>query len=291
MDAALAGRRASRGVGGTQPLTAPSLTSAGGADRLSASHRAGLTTPREVLTVRARMDDLTLYQFELCPYCHKVRAGLELKGLAFRKVEVNPMTKKELPALPEGAPRKVPVLQTGGETVADSTAILAFLDDKFAGKASFRPADEAARKRAAEIEEWVDSELIFALPTVIYGTWGEAVKAAQVTARSSNFGWVSNIGVRVGGSLIMHQVSKRLLSKRGKTDAHAWVRESVDQFEQWLGDQPFVTGAELSVADVAMHGALSCVKGFPVFAEIMRRERVARWFASVQALREANRAS
>ncbi|MEJ7733497.1 MAG: glutathione S-transferase family protein [Polyangiaceae bacterium] len=237
------------------------------------------------------MEDLTLYQFELCPYCHKVRAGLELKGLAYRKVEVNPMTKKELPALPAGAPRKVPVLQSGGETVADSTAILAFLDEKFPGKAGFRPADEAARKRAAEIEEWVDSELIFALPTVIYGTWGEAVKAAQVTARSSNFGFLSNIGVRVGGSLIMHQVSKRLLHKRGKTDAHQWVRESIDQFEQWLGDRPFVTGPELSVADVAMHGALSCVKSFPIYQDIMRRPRVAAWFDSVQAMRDANRAS
>ena len=237
------------------------------------------------------MEDLTLYQFELCPFCHKVRAGLELKGLAFRKVEVNPMTKKELPALPADAPKKVPVLQNGSDTVPDSTAILAYLDEKFPGKVGFRPADEAARKQAAEIEEWVDSELIYALPTVIYGTWGEAIKAAQVTARSSNFGWVQNLGVRAGGSLIMHQVSKRLLKKRGKTDAHRWVQESIDQFEQWLGDRPFVTGPELSVADVAMHGALSCVKSFPVYAEIMRRTRVAAWFDRMQAMREGNRAS
>jgi microsomal prostaglandin-E synthase 2 len=237
------------------------------------------------------MEDLTLYQFELCPFCHKVRAGLELKGLPYRKVEVNPMTKKELPALPADAPRKVPVLQSGTDTVADSTAILTFLDEKFPGKVGFRPADDAAHKKAAEIEEWVDSELIYALPTVIYGTWGEALKAAQVTARSSNFGWLQNLGVRAGGSLIMHQVAKRLLQKRGKTDAHRWVHESIDQFEQWLGDRPFVTGSELSVADVAMHGALSCVKSFPVYAEIMQRTKVAGWFDRVHAMRERNRAS
>lgn len=67
------------------------------------------------------MDPVTLYQFELCPFCHKVRAGLELKGIPFRKVEVNPMTKKELPALSADVPRKVPVLQTGGDTVADDS--------------------------------------------------------------------------------------------------------------------------------------------------------------------------
>lgn len=237
------------------------------------------------------MHDLTLYQFELCPYCHKVRAGLELKGLAYRKVEVNPMNKRELPALPDGAPRKVPVLRAAGDTVLDSTDILAYLESNFPGKISFTPDDEAARKLGAEIEEWVDTELTFALPTVIYGTWGEAVKAAQVTARSSNFGFVQNLGVRVGGSLVMHQVSKRLLEKRGKSDGHRWIQENMDQLEKWLGEGPFLTGEQLSMGDVAAHGALSCVRDFPIHGEIMKRPRVAAWFARVQALRDANRAS
>lgn len=236
------------------------------------------------------MDPVTLYQFELCPFCHKVRAGLELKGIPFRKVEVNPMTKKELPPLSGDAPRKVPVLQTGGDTVADSTAILAYLEDKLPGKVKFTPADPEARKLSDEIEEWVDSEFTFALPTVIYGTWGEAIKAAQVTARSSNFGFFQNVGVRAGGSLIMHQVAKRLLKKRGKTDAHQWVEDNVSQVEKWLGEKDFLTGAEPSLGDVAVHGAISCVRDFPVFAEIMRRPRVAAWFHRVQALRETNRA-
>ena len=237
------------------------------------------------------MQEITLYQFELCPYCHKVRAGLELKGLAYRKVEVNPMSKKELPALPPSAPKKVPVLQTGGDTVADSTDILAYLEANFPGKVSFTPEDETARKLSVEIEEWVDTELTFALPTIIYGTWGEAVKAAQVTARSSNFGFVQNLGVRVGGSLIMHQVSKRLLKKRGKSDAHRWVRDDMAQVEAWLGEKEFLTGSRISLGDVAVHGAISCVKDFPVYAEIMRSPRLAAWYERVQSMRDANRAS
>ena len=79
------------------------------------------------------MENATLYQFSLCPYCHKVRAGLELKGIAYRAVEVNPMGKKQLPALPENAPRKVPVIELGGRTVFDSTDILKFLDEEVPG--------------------------------------------------------------------------------------------------------------------------------------------------------------
>lgn len=236
------------------------------------------------------MKDVTLYQFELCPYCHKVRAGLELKGIPYRKVEVNPMNKRELPKLPEGAPRKVPVLEVDGELLWDSTVILGYLDEHFPDSMRFLPEDPAVRTRAEQVENWVDDGLTFALPTVIYGTWGEAVKAAQVTARTSNFGLLQNLMVRAGGSVVMHEVSKRILKKRGQTDGRAWLSRELDQLEAWLGVQPFVCGDTLTLADVATHGALTCIQEFPAFTEMMKRPRIEAWYGRVAALRAANRA-
>jgi microsomal prostaglandin-E synthase 2 len=236
------------------------------------------------------MSDVTLYQFELCPYCQKVRAGLELKGIAFRKVEVNPMNKKELPALPAGAPRKVPVLAIDGKLLWDSTEILAYLDEHFAGAVRFLPEAPEARQKTQQVEAWVDDALTFALPTVIYGTWGEAAKAAQVTARTSNFGFFQNAMVRAGGSLVMHEVSKRILKKRGQTDGRRWLASELDQFEAWLGEQPFVCGGALTLGDVATHGALTCIKEFPAFEEMMRRPRLAAWYSRVAAARAEHRA-
>lgn len=236
------------------------------------------------------MTDVTLYQFELCPYCHKVRAGLDLKGVAYRKVEVNPMSKRELPTLPASAPRKVPVLDVGGELLWDSTVILGYLDEKYPDRMPFFPQDPAARAQAVAIESWVDDALTFALPTVIYGTWGEAVKAAQVTARTSNFGVLQNLMVRAGGSLVMHEVSKRILKKRGQTDGRVWLSRELAKLESWLGEQPFVCGDALSLGDVATHGALTCIQEFPAFAEMMTRPRLAAWYARVAALRAQNRA-
>ena len=69
------------------------------------------------------MSTLTLYQFELCPYCHKVKAGLELKGIPYRKVEVNPMSKHELAKVgpnPDGR-KKVPVIEFKGDVVRESS--------------------------------------------------------------------------------------------------------------------------------------------------------------------------
>lgn len=229
----------------------------------------------------------TLYQFELCPFCHKVKAGLDLKGIKAERVEVNPMNKKELPELPEDAPKKVPVIELDGQLVYDSTTILKLLDETKPEVSPFLPADETKRAKALEIEDWVDDVLTFALPTVIYGTWGEAAKAAQVTARTSNFGFVQNMAVRAGGSMIMHQVAKRILKKHDKTDGRAWMAENLDQIEDWLQDD-FLVGPELSLADVAVQGALTCVTEFPVFESIMARPKIAAWYKRVADLRAAS---
>jgi len=223
------------------------------------------------------LPEAVLYQFASCPFCSKVREGLALKGIPYRIVEVNPRSKAGLPELPAGTPRKVPVLVVGERVVADSTAILHFLDEAYPETLPFRPQAAALRALADEIEEWVDAQLIPALPTVIYGTLREAGKAAAQIAKTSEFGIGKGLGVQLAGPLIMHLVAKRILKKNGRRDAHGWVNENLDQVERWLGDQPYLCGDELTIADVAVAGALECVREFPIFASIERRPALRRW--------------
>jgi glutathione S-transferase len=234
------------------------------------------------------MQPVTLYQFALCPFSHKVKAALDVKGIPYTQVEVNPMTKKELPELPDDVRRKVPVIQVDGSTVIDSTSILGYLEQTYGD--SLTPSDPEQRAKSDTIEQWVDDDLAYVLPTVIYGRWGDAVRAARVVAKTSNFGPVQNAIVRAGGSLIMHQVAKRIVKKRGGGSPQQMVDAEMDKFEEWLGDQPFLCGDEPSVADVAAQGCLTCVQEFPAFATIMARPRVASWYQRVQDLRDANRA-
>ena len=87
----------------------------------------------------------------------------------------------------------------------------------------------------------------------------------------------------------MRMIAKRILKKAGRTDGHAWVEENLDQFEQWLGDKTYLVGEQPSMADAAMHGALNCVREFPVFEKAMKRPSVARWFHHVDQLRQEHR--
>lgn len=228
---------------------------------------------------------LTLYQFQLCPFCHKVRAALELKGVAYHSIEVAPGNKKELPILPEDAPRKVPVLKVGEEILWDSTTILHEIDRLAPSRVLLGQHGGGHSEEVLRFEEWVDEELMPALPTVIYDTWGNAMRAAQITARESNFGAWEAFKVRVGGSLIMKLIVKRILKRKGRSDGQSWLAECLDYAEMILADKPFVIGESPSIADAALHGAFKCVEEFPVFDQIKSRPTLFTWFNHIQSLR------
>jgi glutathione S-transferase len=232
------------------------------------------------------MKESTLYQFSLCPYCHKVRAGLDLKKVPYKMIEVSPRSKKELPVLPPDAPKKVPVLKVGNEIVYDSSSILRRIDALLPeSKIRLVPEGEKAQKRAERLEAWVNDELVQALPAVLYGPWKSAVKAAQMTASASNMGLMQSLGTRVGGSIIMHMIAKRIMKRHGRSDANAWLNEALDKLEEELGQDSFLGGVSPSYADAAAQGVLNCVKPFEAFQFIRQRPRLDAWFKRVETLR------
>lgn len=230
---------------------------------------------------------ITLYQFQLCPFCHKVRAALELKGVDYTQIEVAPGRKRELPALPEDAPKKVPVLKIGEQVVWDSTEILKLIDTLVPTGQPLAMLDEHGEinPEMLEFEDWVDQQLMTSLPTVIYDSWGNSFKAARITATASNFNWRESLTVKIGGSIIMRMIAKKILKRVGRTDGQSWFTECLDQAEERLTDREFVMGSEPSIADAALHGAFKCVEDFPVFQQMRQRPALASWFDRVQDLR------
>ena len=230
---------------------------------------------------------VTLYQFELCPYCHKVKAGLELKGLPYRRVEVNPLNKSEIKHFPDAAEgrKKVPVLEVGDEFRRESSDILRWLDEVAPGDRALLPSAESA-ERADAIDAWVDKDLIQILPTVLYGTWSESIHAARLTAKTSNFSRIDNMKVSMFGSVVMKMIAKRILKKRGEGKTGPELFEAqLDQLEAYIGDNDFLCGAQPNIADAGVHGALTCVREFPAFERVRARPRIMAWYERVDALR------
>jgi glutathione S-transferase len=65
---------------------------------------------------------VVLYQYEVCPWCNKVKAVLDYQGVPYRTVEVHPLFKSELSW---SEYKKVPVLLLpSGEQINESTVIV-----------------------------------------------------------------------------------------------------------------------------------------------------------------------
>tara|TARA_Y100000310_G_C20435825_1_gene693675 strand:- start:340 stop:579 length:240 start_codon:yes stop_codon:yes gene_type:complete len=79
------------------------------------------------------MSKITLYQFELCPYCEKVRQKLKEKNIEYKKVEVphdrDDPIRKEL--LEKSGVQTVPVIQIEDKYMGESSDIINYLEANF----------------------------------------------------------------------------------------------------------------------------------------------------------------
>ncbi|MFQ5330030.1 MAG: glutathione S-transferase family protein [Thermodesulfobacteriota bacterium] len=74
---------------------------------------------------------IKLHQFESCPYCQRVRLVLEAKGIEYEKIET-PQNRDDRTVIFElSGQYLVPVLVDGEKVLSDSSAIIAYLNEKY----------------------------------------------------------------------------------------------------------------------------------------------------------------
>ena len=71
---------------------------------------------------------ITLYQFETCPFCLRVRSKLYSLGIKYEKVEVDRNNK---PAIVTETGGMVPVVKIGEKVMSDSARIIEYLEENF----------------------------------------------------------------------------------------------------------------------------------------------------------------
>ena len=99
---------------------------------------------------------ITLYQFEISPFCDKVRRALTYKGIGFEIREMLFSQRDE--NLKVSPTHKFPVIEHGGERIVDSTEIAYWLDEQFP-EPRLIPRDPVQRARMHIYEDWADESL------------------------------------------------------------------------------------------------------------------------------------
>jgi microsomal prostaglandin-E synthase 2 len=204
------------------------------------------------------MTQSKLYQYEVCPFCWKVRVGLALKKASFEKIEVHPLNKKELSFTDY---KKVPVyIDSTGQQVNDSNKILAHIDNEFAGGPKlFR------EEVSSEQQKWLDwaENYVKAIPPLIYDTFPNALKAFDYITKLSNFSWFQKKTIKYSGALVMKMVGKKYREKFNIPNPPAKVKDYISEWNAARAGKPFRGGEAPDVTDVAVYGVTLSTRELP----------------------------
>lgn len=231
---------------------------------------------------------VTLYQYEVCPYCCKVKAVLDLHKIPYKVVEVNPLTKAELSW---STYKKVPVVKLGEEVLVDSSAIISRLAAEVEGvggavekkKAWFgsatAPANPDFSPEVVRWRKWVDDVFVKVLTANIYRSWDESFQTFKYITDQTNWSWGTRELARMSGAVLMWRVGKNMPAKyKIEGDLRQALYGACNEFLDSLGDQPFHGGAQPDLADLAVFGVLRSVWGTDTFNDVMCSTRMGQWY-------------
>ncbi len=162
----------------------------------------------------------TVHGVNASPFVRKVRVALAEKGIAYDLIPVMPMgqTEEFLAISPLG---KIPVYQDGDFTLPDSSCIIAYLE-KTTPEPPLYPGDARAFGKALFYEEYADTRLA-------------EVLAPPFTQR-----------------VVTVKIMKGEPNQAAIDEALANTPPVLDYLERALGEDEFLAGGQLSVADIAV---------------------------------------
>ncbi|KAF8727903.1 hypothetical protein HU200_018471 [Digitaria exilis] len=122
-------------------------------------------------------NDLKLLGMWASPFVVRVKLALSLKGLSYEYVEEDFSTKSELLLRSNPVHKKVPVLIHHGKPICESSIILQYIDEAFAGTGpSLLPADPYERAIARFWAAYIDDKMLAA--------WTQATKGKTEEERA-----------------------------------------------------------------------------------------------------------
>ena len=179
---------------------------------------ASVTTSAATSAVKpaAHVDDMEilLYQYQICPFCNKIKSFLDYYGLKYSTIEVNPLSKEEIKTnlSDQTDYKKVPICVINGEVVCDSSVIMRKLQSMLADRnvllKEHRDGSGSGEEGAAgEVvwTEWVDKSLAVLLFPNITRNFPESWQAFSYISNIDTFTLTQRYANRVlGSSSLLH---------------------------------------------------------------------------------------
>lgn len=214
---------------------------------------------------------ITIYQYEACPFSHKVKAFLKYQKLDFNKVEVNPMSKAEISFSKDY--KKVPIAIIDGEQVNNSFDIIK--------KLSQEPI-------TSEVEKWnefVDKRLAVTLLPNLYKSYSQALEAFEYISNVPGWSNFDKLWLKYGGAFFMRALKIKLMKKYGLKlpDPRTTLYELMDEFQKEFESKEYLSGNQITLSDVIVFGVFKTVAHLQTGREIFNHyPKIHHWYQKIE---------
>jgi len=224
-----------------------------------------------------RKADIVLYQFETCPFCHKVRVFLDFHNIPYRVVEVNPLWKTELNQVSDY--KKVPLMKINGREVRDSDHIIDILHGYLLREHQDAPFTDN-EKQWRQYVNFVISRLFTAN---VYQTLNDSFQMMDYINKSSNFSAFGKASAYWFGSIAMYMLGRKRQKELG-TDPRQALYVEVDKVVKALhtSGKPFLSGDKPGDADVFVFSMFRALESLRTFADIRANCDIMPWFLRME---------
>lgn len=204
-----------------------------------------------------------LWQFRASHFNEKARWALDWKGIRHERRSLLPGPHAPVVMWLTGQ-KSVPVLQIDGQTIPDSTRIIAELEQRQAAPALY-PSDDAARRRALDLEEYFDDEIGIHLRRFVFNA---VLPDADFTAAlmTPEFGTLTKTIYRALFPLT--RVVMRLdmgINAEAAVRSQARVDAALDRLEREIQPSGYLVGDDFTVADLTAAALLSPLTNPPEY--------------------------
>lgn len=222
----------------------------------------------------APMAGVVLHQWEISPFCGKVRRILERKSIPYETVNYNGMKSLAVGKLsPVG---KLPVLDYDGERIQDSTRIAAFLDDHHPDPALL-PEDPHERAMALLLEDWADESLYWY--EVYFRSMDPVAFERAVDLMCEGRPGYERPFLRLGFKrTILRQCIGQGLGRMPREQVEASFWSLLDGLETLLDSHDWLVGTHETIADIAASSQLDeILRTSPLREKVLAYHNIAAW--------------
>jgi glutathione S-transferase len=222
---------------------------------------------------------ITLYQFEISPFCDKIRRVLHWKKQPYEIREI-PLAQAFTAVKKVNPAGKLPCLEHDGRFIADSTDIAYYLEERFPDP-PLVPRDPKLRGLCHMLEDWADESLYFYEMRLRF-TLAHNARRHIPSLTAHDPAWMKTLAPFVLPRMMRGVLGRQGLGRKSVAAIVHDLERHADAISGWLGDGEWLVGDSISLADLSVFAELACIRDTDEGGKVIdARPAVVAWMGRV----------